>query len=260
MGTTSPLAQVQGVDYTVSGAGSDSGGSVTMTVAPGSGDILTISRTTPMIQETELPTNGPFVPVALSNMSDWAALALQDQVRILNTEIAVVAAEVEDPAPAQTITVNAQRGNLVLNGGFELAQRLGAGFLKTPSGGTSLYLCDRWLSGSSQAMVFSHVVPTVNGFGTQPQYGRALHLNVNGHTNTKAFVWQEIDRDFLTLNRGQVFTLSAWLLASSPLATAKAFVICSDAVTGRMTDPAGANTDPAGYSSGSSNFAIAGRP
>lgn len=52
--------QVLGTDYTVVGAGLDAGGTVTMTVAPASGELLTIRRVLDLTQEVDYQSGDPF--------------------------------------------------------------------------------------------------------------------------------------------------------------------------------------------------------
>lgn len=47
-------------DYTVTGAGDESGGAISMTVAPAVGETLSISRNVPLTQETDYPEGDPF--------------------------------------------------------------------------------------------------------------------------------------------------------------------------------------------------------
>lgn len=54
--------KTEGVHYTVTGAGLDVGGTVTMLVAPGAGDALVIEREVPLTQDTSFITQGSFAP------------------------------------------------------------------------------------------------------------------------------------------------------------------------------------------------------
>jgi hypothetical protein len=47
-------------DYTLTGAGNGSGGTMTMAVAPAAGDSLYVERSVTIVQQTAYPTNGPF--------------------------------------------------------------------------------------------------------------------------------------------------------------------------------------------------------
>ena len=58
-GSTETLLTL-GADYTVTGAGVPAGGSVTLTVAPADGVVVTIARDVPVTQETDYVPNDPF--------------------------------------------------------------------------------------------------------------------------------------------------------------------------------------------------------
>ncbi len=47
-------------DYTLTGAGDEGGGSMTLAVAPLAGDSLYVERDVAVVQQTAYPTNGPF--------------------------------------------------------------------------------------------------------------------------------------------------------------------------------------------------------
>lgn len=57
---TTETVQVLDSDYTVTGAGSSSGGTVTMAVAPAVGEILTIERVLALTQEVDYTSGGAF--------------------------------------------------------------------------------------------------------------------------------------------------------------------------------------------------------
>ena len=57
-------------DYTVSGAGSDSGGNVTFVTAPPSGNTVIIRRVLPYTQETDYTENDPFPAAAHEDALD----------------------------------------------------------------------------------------------------------------------------------------------------------------------------------------------
>lgn len=95
----SPL--VLGSDYTVTGAGADSGGQVTMTTPPASGDVITVARTTPQLQQTVLSSQGPFSPKSVTDMADRAMMIAQE---LANGEASLLAqvAAAEASTRAQT--------------------------------------------------------------------------------------------------------------------------------------------------------------
>lgn len=65
------------VDFTVSGAGSSSGGSVTLTVALAVGSTLTVTRTMPIEQATSLPNQGPFFATTVEAAFDYLTMICQ---------------------------------------------------------------------------------------------------------------------------------------------------------------------------------------
>lgn len=65
------------VDYTVAGAGSDSGGSVTLTVALAIGSSLTVTRTVPVEQATSLPNQGPYFASTIEAALDYVTMICQ---------------------------------------------------------------------------------------------------------------------------------------------------------------------------------------
>jgi hypothetical protein len=83
--TTTTL--VLNVDYTVSGAASVNGGTVTTTTAPASGATLTITRATAQTQSVSFSTQGSFQPATHEAAFDRAMMVSQDINRALNAAI-----------------------------------------------------------------------------------------------------------------------------------------------------------------------------
>jgi hypothetical protein len=69
--------QVLGTNYTVTGAGVSTGGTVTMTVAPASGTTLVISRNVPLTQETDLQPNDRLPAETLEQSIDKLTMITQ---------------------------------------------------------------------------------------------------------------------------------------------------------------------------------------
>ncbi len=69
--------QVLGTNYTVTGAGVLTGGTVTMTVAPASGTTLSISRNVPLTQETDLQPNDRLPAETLEQSVDKLTMITQ---------------------------------------------------------------------------------------------------------------------------------------------------------------------------------------
>jgi hypothetical protein len=81
--TTSGVVSTKtlGVDYTVAGAGSDSGGGITFTgAAPAVGTTVTIARSTSPTQSTSFSTAGSFSPKAHENALDRVTMVGQETV------------------------------------------------------------------------------------------------------------------------------------------------------------------------------------
>jgi len=69
--------QVLNTDYTVSGAGDDSGGNVEMVTAPATGETLVIVRSLDFLQETDYPPNDPFPAEAHEDALDKLTMMVQ---------------------------------------------------------------------------------------------------------------------------------------------------------------------------------------
>ena len=68
-------ALIETTDYTLVGAGDDSGGTLTMIVAPATGEVLTIKLDVPFTQAKAFPLGGPFPSTQVEEMGDLAAMA-----------------------------------------------------------------------------------------------------------------------------------------------------------------------------------------
>lgn len=87
-----------GTDYTVTGAGVDAGGTVTMTSAPASGATLSIARATALTQTTSFQTQGAFSPKAHEAALDKVTLEAQEvaaRASVLETSVAAVQGQVQ---------------------------------------------------------------------------------------------------------------------------------------------------------------------
>jgi len=74
---------VEGTDYTLTGAGDPSGGTLTATTAPASGETLVIKRVVPLTQGTDYPEGGKFPAQAHEDALDRGTMAdqqLQEQI------------------------------------------------------------------------------------------------------------------------------------------------------------------------------------
>jgi hypothetical protein len=75
--------QIEGTGYTLTGAGVESGGTVTMITPPASGETLTIKRDPPRTQESSLPLGGPFPSSTVEAMIDLST----EQIQALNEKL-----------------------------------------------------------------------------------------------------------------------------------------------------------------------------
>ena len=86
--TVAGATQTLGVDYTVSGAGSSTGGVVTFVSAPGDGDAVLIERTIPLTQAVALKTGATLDAPTLETALDRAvAIAQQLDARLDAVEV-----------------------------------------------------------------------------------------------------------------------------------------------------------------------------
>lgn len=104
---------VMGADYSVSGAGALNGGSVTTTVAPATGEHLTISREMTPIQETDLRNQGKYFAQTHENVFDFLTMLIQQSLAGTNGSIRV---SKSDPEPNRLPGV-VSRANLLM--GFD---------------------------------------------------------------------------------------------------------------------------------------------
>ena len=65
---------IEFTNYTLAGAGDEDGGTLTMIVAPASGEVLIIKLDVPFTQEKALPLGGPFPSTQVEEMGDLAAM------------------------------------------------------------------------------------------------------------------------------------------------------------------------------------------
>lgn len=86
-------AKAINTDYSVTGAGTPSGGSITMAVPPASGESLTVERVVPLTQETDLQNQGPYLAETVENAFDKLTMIdQQQQVGIDSVDARIAAA------------------------------------------------------------------------------------------------------------------------------------------------------------------------
>ena len=94
---------VEGTDYTLTGAGNPSGGTLTATTAPATGEKLTIKRVVPLTQGTDYPEGGQFPAQAHEDALDRGTMAdqqLQEQIdRTVKLKATSALSNIDFPEP-----------------------------------------------------------------------------------------------------------------------------------------------------------------
>lgn len=92
--TVAGVTKTLGVDYTVTGAGVDAGGTVVFGSAPANAAAIVISRTVPIKQTAEFRTQGPFAAQTHEDRLDYLTFIVQQlERRLAATEADVTALE-----------------------------------------------------------------------------------------------------------------------------------------------------------------------
>lgn len=103
---------VQDTDYTVTGAGNASGGEITLTSAPASGETLVIEREVPKTQETDYVANGPLPAESHERALDKLTMLVQQQDQAISRAISIP--KTDDPTLATELTSSVARANKAL--------------------------------------------------------------------------------------------------------------------------------------------------
>lgn len=99
-----------GGDYTVSGVGDDSGGAVTILVAPSAAQTITFIRSAPFTQEIDLENQGPFFAETVEGALDLAAMRDQQLREVLSRAVVLPASQAGlDPAAIVAAIINFSR-------------------------------------------------------------------------------------------------------------------------------------------------------
>jgi hypothetical protein len=116
-GVTSTMALT--TDYTVTGAGSPSGGSITMAVAPSSGETIAILRNVPLDQTTNYVANDPFPAESHESALDKLTMIAQQLYEKVNrafvypAQVAGVSLEAPSPEASQILGWNSTATALI---------------------------------------------------------------------------------------------------------------------------------------------------
>lgn len=109
--TSVGIVQTLNVNYTVTGAGNQAGGTLTMTVAPPNGKTLLIVRVVPATQDTDYVSNDPFPAETHERALDKLTMICQQTTTEVGKALRV---QDYDPDPAR-LPGAAQRANLLLS-------------------------------------------------------------------------------------------------------------------------------------------------
>ena len=128
-------------DYTVTGAGSSTGGSVTLTTALAVGAVLTVTRTLALAQDTNLPSQGPFFSTTVEYTFDRIVKMVQ-QLYTINSSTFITA--VTSPSTTTFVEANASAGagGAGIDGGIigVTVQYSGSGLLTVTKNDNTQYL------------------------------------------------------------------------------------------------------------------------
>ena len=129
-------------DYTVSGAGSSLGGSITLTNALAVGSVLTVTRTLALEQDASLPNQGPFFSTTVEFALDRIVKMIQQLYTLFSSAIFITAVT----SPSTTTFVNADAsgggGGTGIDGGVigATVQYSGSGLLTVVKNDSTQYL------------------------------------------------------------------------------------------------------------------------
>lgn len=97
--------QTLGADYTVTGAGESAGGEITMSVAPDTGETLTILRNVPFTQQTDYQANDPFPAESHERALDKLTMVAQQSQEQLDRVVVAPVSEAGSNLQLPSISV-----------------------------------------------------------------------------------------------------------------------------------------------------------
>lgn len=119
---TTQVVQTLNTDYTVMGAGDDAGGTVTMVVAPATGQQLIIVRAVPLTQETDYISGDPFPAETheraldkLTMISQRLESLISRSIRLSDADLLVTSTILPPPSPGSSLIWNLT-GTAIVNG------------------------------------------------------------------------------------------------------------------------------------------------
>lgn len=117
---TTQVVQTLNTDYTVTGAGDDAGGTVTMAVAPATGQQLVIVRAVPLTQETDYISGDPFPAESheraldkLTMISQRLENLISRSIRLSDADLLVTSTILPAPSPGSSLIWNLTGTGLV---------------------------------------------------------------------------------------------------------------------------------------------------
>lgn len=119
---TTQVVQTLNTDYTVTGAGNDAGGTVTMVVPPATGQQLVIVRDVPLTQETDYISGDPFPAETHERALDKLTMISQRlnnlisrSIRLSDADLLVTSTILPAPSPGSSLIWNLT-GTAIVNG------------------------------------------------------------------------------------------------------------------------------------------------
>jgi hypothetical protein len=161
------MALVEGVDYVLTGAGSYTGGSLTLTVALEEGETLDVERNTAATQDTKLRSQGDFFPETYEDALDRQAMISQDRERRI--------AAIEDRGYTFTIQQASATGITFV----ELPTELGNVVAELPAAGTVNIIKDG-LDAYTIDFIVSVVGQTIDAYGPLSVDGEFIQWTLFG--------------------------------------------------------------------------------
>ncbi|MDW9226816.1 hypothetical protein C7S15_1377 [Burkholderia cepacia] len=154
---------VLGTDFTVSGAGSESGGAITTTSSIVAGFVLRIARVVPVTQESEYQQNDPFPSKTTEKALDKLTMLVQQQKQTTDRALVVPRSDLNPNTtlPASRLRANKALGFDVNGDPFMIDLTIGSVVAPVVSNIAMLRLID-W-STTSSAFALGHTLPGDGG-------------------------------------------------------------------------------------------------
>lgn len=185
--------QVLTTNYTVTGAGNENGGSVTMLVAPPAGTTLTILRNAPATQETDLIPNDRLPAESLETALDKLTMLVQQLDEENNRAIKFATT---DTAPAGTLPTSTVRAGKILSfdgSGNPVTTLGGSGYVligeevQTATSGQTVFNLTNatYTPGAKNLLVFIDGVNQISGSSYTETSGSVVTFSEGLHVGAK---------------------------------------------------------------------------